>query len=245
MSFPITIDSAQANKETPIAENFNALLAAGHFGLDLSRRSGLLLWFFGDGDAVTDDDVTCTDNTTNYVVRALSGGALSTATGTTNWNDTATYGRIGRAVFASGVLTWHDHRLKTGGILRGGGAVAGTPFELVIACSDETTALTTGTAKVTFRMPCAVTLSAVRASVTTAPTGSTLIVDINKGGSTIMTTNKLSIDATETTSTTAATAAGITDSALADDALITIDIDQVGSTIAGAGLKVTLIGVRA
>jgi hypothetical protein len=91
-------------------------------------------------------------------------------------------------------------------------------------------------------MPYAMTLTAVRASVTTAPTGATLIVDINEGGSTIMTTNKLSIDATEKTSTTAATAAGITDTALADDAEITIDIDQVGSTVAGAGLKVYLIG---
>jgi hypothetical protein len=29
------------------------------------------------------------------------------------------------------------------------------------------------------------------------------------------------------------------------DSLITIDIDQIGSTNAGTGLKVTLIGVRA
>lgn len=126
MSFPITIDPNQANKETPIGENFNALLAAGHYGLDLSRRSGLLLWFFGDGDSITDDDVTCTDNATNYVVRAVSGGALSVATNTTNWDNTSTYARIGRAVFASGVLTWHDHRLKTAGILRGSGSGSGT-----------------------------------------------------------------------------------------------------------------------
>jgi hypothetical protein len=56
---------------------------------------------------------------------------------------------------------------------------------------------------------------------------------------------KLSIDAGETTSTTADAAATITDTALADDAQITIDIDQVGSTIAGAGLKIWLIGTRA
>ena len=73
------------------------------------------------------------------------------------------------------------------------------------AVSDETTALTTGTAKLTFRMPHAMTLTEVRASVTTAPTGSVLTVD---------------------------------------DAEITIDIDTIGSTIAGAGLKVTLIGTR-
>lgn len=116
---------------------------------------------------------------------------------------------------------------------------------LGFAVSDETTALTTGTAKLTFRMPFAMTLTGVRASVTTAPVGSTLVVDINEGGTSIMTTDKLSIDASEKTSTTAATAAAITDSALADDAEITIDIDQVGSSTAGAGLKVFLIGTRA
>lgn len=111
-----------------------------------------------------------------------------------------------------------------------------------IACSDETTALTTGTAKVTFRMPYAFTLTAVRASVTTAPTGGTLLtVDINESGTTIVST-KLTFDAGEKTTTTAATPAVISDTSLADDAEITIDIDAVGSTIAGAGLKVYLIG---
>lgn len=123
-------------------------------------------------------------------------------------------------------------------------AALAIPEVIMIAVSDETTALTTGTAKVTFRMPFAMTLSGVRASVTTAPTGATLIVDINEGGSTILST-KLSIDASEKTSTTAASAAVISDTALADDAEITIDIDQIGSTIAGAGLKVTLTGTRA
>jgi hypothetical protein len=123
-------------------------------------------------------------------------------------------------------------------------SLVGASAELVIACSDETTNLTTGTAKVTFRMPYAMTLSSVRASVNTAPTGSTLIVDINEAGSTILST-KLSIDASELTSTTAATAAVISDTALADDAEVTIDIDQIGSTIAGKGLKVVLKGTRA
>lgn len=114
-----------------------------------------------------------------------------------------------------------------------------------VACSDETTALTTGTAKVTFRMPFAFTLTAVRASVTTAPTGASLLtVDINENGVSILST-KITIDASEKTSTTAATPPVISDSALADDAEITIDIDQVGSTIAGAGLKVCLIGYKA
>lgn len=114
---------------------------------------------------------------------------------------------------------------------------------LIIAASDETTALTTGTAKTTFRMPYAFTLTEVRASVTTAPTGSVLTVDINETGTTVLST-KITIDATERTSTTAATAPVISDSSLADDAEMTIDIDTIGSTVAGAGLKVTLIGNR-
>lgn len=116
---------------------------------------------------------------------------------------------------------------------------------IAVACSDETTALTTGTAKVAFRMPYAFTLTGIRASVTTAPTGADLIVDVNESGSTVMTTDKLRIDAGEKTTTTAATPPALTDTALADDAEITIDIDQIGSTIAGAGLKVYLIGTKA
>lgn len=124
----------------------------------------------------------------------------------------------------------------------GGGASVTTAIP--IAVSDESTALTTGVAKVTFRMPFAFTLTAVRASVTTAPTGSVLTVDINEGGVSILST-KLTIDATEKTSTTAAAAPVISDASLADDAEITIDIDTVGSTVAGAGLKVYLIGTAA
>lgn len=116
-------------------------------------------------------------------------------------------------------------------------------IEIGLACSDETTAITAGTAKVTFRAPCAFTLTAVRASVTTAATGSTIVIDINEAGTSVLST-KLSLDASEKTSTTAASAAVISDSAIADDAEITIDFDQVGSSTAGTGIKVWLIGTR-
>ena len=115
--------------------------------------------------------------------------------------------------------------------------------EIQLAASDETTALTTGTAKVTFRMPHAMTLTSVRASLTTAQaSGSIFTVDINEGGASILST-KLTIDNTEKTSVTAATPAVISDTALADDAEITIDIDQIGDGTA-KGLKITLIGTR-
>jgi len=113
----------------------------------------------------------------------------------------------------------------------------------IVAVSDETTALTTGTGKVTFRMPYAAKLAAIRASVTTAPTGASLIVDIKEGGTTILST-LLSIDAGAKTSTTATTPAVISDTNLADDAEMKIDVTQVGSTIAGAGLKVAFLWNR-
>jgi hypothetical protein len=112
---------------------------------------------------------------------------------------------------------------------------------IILTVGDETTDLTIGTAKLTFRMPYAFTVSEVRASVNTAPVGSTIIVDINDGGNSILST-KLSIDTSEKTSVTAISEAVISDSALADDAEITIDIDQVGSSTAGKGLKIALIG---
>ena len=116
-------------------------------------------------------------------------------------------------------------------------------IEIQLAASDETTALTTGTAKMTFRMPHAMTLTSVRASLTTAQaSGSIFTVDINQGGTSVLGT-KLTIDNTEKTSVTAATPATITTSALTDDAEITIDIDQIGNGTA-TGLKLTLIGTR-
>jgi hypothetical protein len=75
--------------------------------------------------------------------------------------------------------------------------------------------------------------------------GSTIIVDINNGANSMLST-KLSIDASEKTSTTAATPAVIdaTYEDVSDDAEVTIDIDQVGSSTAGKGLKITLYGTR-
>ena len=120
---------------------------------------------------------------------------------------------------------------------------AGIPVNIQAAASDETTALTTGTGKVTFRVPSAFTLTGVRASLTTAQaSGSIFTVDINQNGSSVLSI-LLTIDNTEKTSVTAATPAVISTSAITDDAEITIDIDQIGDGTA-TGLKITLIGVR-
>ena len=115
-------------------------------------------------------------------------------------------------------------------------------LSMIIACSDETSNLSTGTAKVTFRAPHAMTITGVRANVNSASAGAAVQVDINDNGISIFST-PLTIDAGEETSVTAAVPAVITNNAFADDDEITIDIDAVGTTPA-KGLKVHIYYTR-
>lgn len=217
------------------------------YAIDPTEAVLLTFYYLGGrwgGFPITDGSVALTDNAENYIVVARATGVLSAATSTTNWNNATDYARVYHITTVSGARTvTRDYRAGPGGVHgQAGSGGGGSGAQCIpVAVSDETTALTTGVAKVTFRMPYAFTLTGVRASLTTAPTGSALVVDINEGGVSILST-KLSIDASEKTSTTAVTPPVISDSALADDAEITIDIDQVGSSVAGTGLKVYLIG---
>ena len=147
---------------------------------------------------------------------------------------------------ADRVVFWDDSAGGFAYLTIGSGLdISGTTLRkyetIIVAVSDETTAITTGTAKVTFRMPFAMTLTDVRGSLATASSSGIQTFDINEGGTTILST-KLTIDANELTSTTAATPAVISDTTLADDAEMTIDIDVAGTGAKGA--KVALIGYR-
>jgi len=109
---------------------------------------------------------------------------------------------------------------------------------MTLAVSDESTAITTGTAKITFRAPFAMTLYQLpRASLSTASTSGIPTIDINKNGTSIFST-VLTIDANEKTSVTAATAAVLSTTTFADDDEITVDIDTAGT--GAKGLKITL-----
>lgn len=189
----------------------------------------------------------------NNRVMQSSGGAIveaaaitparalkSDANGIPTHFDTATEPSLTELSYVKGVTSAIQTQLNA----KAPTTLVGTPTEIQLACSDETTALTTGTAKVTFRMPYAMTVTEVRASLTTAQaSGSIFTVDINESGVSILST-KLTIDNTEKTSVTAATPPVISDSALADDAEITIDIDQIG-TSGATGLKILIKGTRA
>lgn len=92
---------------------------------------------------------------------------------------------------------------------------------------------------VTFLSPGALTITEVRASVDTAPTGASLVLDIKKNGTTLYTTtaNRPTIAAGATSVT--AVDPDITGIAAGDR--ITLAIAQVGSTVAGANLSVSVI----
>lgn len=106
------------------------------------------------------------------------------------------------------------------------------------AASDfNTTTITAATSLAIEYLPAAFTVTGVRAYVRTAPSG-LMTIDINEAGATILST-KLTIDSGEKTSGTAATAAVISDTAIAANAEITVDVD---STTAGKGLVVCMEG---
>ena len=88
-----------------------------------------------------------------------------------------------------------------------------------------------------FRFPAASTIVDVTMAVNTAPTGAAIICDIDTNGTTIFTTqaNRPTI-AAGANATAAAAIPDVTAYAAGD--YITVDIDQVGSSVAGADLSV-------
>jgi hypothetical protein len=84
------------------------------------------------------------------------------------------------------------------------------------------------------------TIIAVIAMVNTAPTGAAILVDVNVGGTTIFTTQ-----ANRPTIAAAAFSSGVVTNmdvtAVAVGDYLTVDIDQIGSTVAGSDLSVLVV----
>jgi hypothetical protein len=103
-----------------------------------------------------------------------------------------------------------------------------------IAVSDETTAITAGTGKMTFYAPYACTIDEVFTGLSTQSSSGVVTTNVKKNGTTIFSTSP-SIDASEDTSLTG-TAAALSTTALSKGDKITVDIDAAGT--GAKGLKV-------
>lgn len=117
------LSSSSANNELRVNETFDAASPATIFGRRASTTSGLTWGYYGgriSGTAIANGTVTLS-NGTNRVVALRTTGAVSTSTGTTNWNDTANYARLYTVVAASSQVTsYEDHRFGAGGIFSAG-----------------------------------------------------------------------------------------------------------------------------
>lgn len=91
-------------------------------------------------------------------------------------------------------------------------------------------------------MPYGLTVTNFVCSVSTAPTGGYIQIDINASATSILST-KLTIDAGEYSSLTAATPPVVSDTSLAYDEPLSLDIDAVGATTPGMGLKCHIVGL--
>jgi len=110
----------------------------------------------------------------------------------------------------------------------------------VVAFSDESTVITEGNNKVEFQMPnYPTTLTGVSCSLKTAPSESTMQIDLNEGGMSVL-SRRITINATEKTSETATAPPVISDANLAANAVMTVDIDtpDYGGTSAGGKLMI-------
>jgi len=119
-----------------------------------------------------------------------------------------------------------------------------TPREaFIIACSDRITPITAGTNKASFRMPYPFMTDQVYAELGSGQAGGTIFtIDVNASGVSMLST-PITIDNGEFDSATAATPPVISNPYLGSRTLVSVDVDQIGSS-GSAGLIVQLIGRR-
>lgn len=91
-----------------------------------------------------------------------------------------------------------------------------------------------------FRFPVAVTIVGISMACNTAPTGAAILADINKNGTTIFTTQGNRPTIAISAFNTAAEVTNMDVTAFAAGDYLTVDIDQIGSTVAGADLTVAI-----
>lgn len=125
--------------------DLNSVGWAQVYGIDASNSSGLTLAYRGGrwrNHTVAADDLSLTDNDTNYIVVAKATGVISVSTSDTNWNNTTDYARVYVVETASGeVVDVEDYRAASSGIFDpagdgGGGGGGGSTMEIIVYARD-------------------------------------------------------------------------------------------------------------
>lgn len=203
-----------------------------------------------EGDTIDTAANTLTlSNKTLTAPKFANAGFIADANGNELIVFTTTASAVNEITIANAATTNDPTYTASGGdsniggkfIPKGTGSFYGTQETIIVAISDETTAITTGTAKVTFHMPYAFNLMKVKAGVTAASSSGNPAFDLNDDGVSVFSTT-VTIDANETFSDTAATPSVLTSTplAIASGSVMTIDIDTAGTGAKGA--KLYLIG---
>jgi len=114
---------------------------------------------------------------------------------------------------------------------------------LVIPLSDETSDLTTGDGVYTFYLPYDLTIDKMYLSLNTQCAGADVIVDVQKNGTTMFSSsNSYKVAQGTNISTTQPDFTNNTYFPIGSK--MSFNIDQIGSSTAGAGLKVMIHGHR-
>lgn len=119
-----------------------------------------------------------------------------------------------------------------------GGGGGGTSSSKVVFSQAGTLSMGSGSFKLPFTLDAEII--SVQLAVGTSPTGADLIVDVNKNGTTIFTTqaNRPTVPDGDANGVGAEATPDVT--AIAEGDYLTVDIDQVGSTVAGENLTVSI-----
>jgi hypothetical protein len=169
-----------------------------------------------------------TDYSSNTIETGVTNSTIAAGSGNTVDSNR-------RNVFIAGV----DIEAKTNDTayftnLNVNGDSVGMPYDLSFAISDETTAITSGTSKITIYAPRNFAITKVKASLSTSGS-TTTTVDLNVGGSSI-----LSAPLSLTANTFVNSTTSISTPLVTEDDRITVDIDAAGT--GALGLKLYLIG---
>jgi hypothetical protein len=194
-----------------------------HSGLDFAYKAGKIR---DDNvvNIVSADTITLTDDDTNYIEILPSTGVISANIIGFSPGKIPLFEVI---TVSAAIDTVTDKRAFIGY----GRKTRGIAFYIDGAL---TTAL-----KAAFIAPCNLTVVNVKMAVRVAPTDANIICDIHKNGTTIFTTqgNRPTIIATETTEDSSAP--DVTSISAGD--LIKLEIDQIGASVSGSDLSVTII----